>query len=228
MTGIEPQGFFFHCMAGREGLIDTAVKTSRSGYLQRCLIKHLEGLTVTYDGTVRDSDRSVVQFMYGEDGMDILKSQFLKEKQIPFLVENLNAIKNDEKIEELRSSPEIDDKLKKHLKKIKNYKKKHGSTLQRPARDHNVRKCPPTVASQFPPHYTFGALSECAEDILEKYFKNNVGADKDNIRDMFSQKTIESLAEPGEPVGLLAAQSIGKDKILFYSLLFLLKVFYYR
>jgi DNA-directed RNA polymerase I subunit RPA1 len=61
MTGIQPQEFFFHCMAGREGLIDTAVKTSRSGYLQRCLIKHLEGLTVGYDMTVRDSDRSVIQ-----------------------------------------------------------------------------------------------------------------------------------------------------------------------
>jgi DNA-directed RNA polymerase, beta'' subunit/160 kD subunit len=45
MTGIQPQEFFFHCMAGREGLIDTAVKTSRSGYLQRCLVKHLEGKT---------------------------------------------------------------------------------------------------------------------------------------------------------------------------------------
>ena len=43
MTGIRPQEFFFHCMSGREGLIDTAVKTSRSGYLQRCLIKLLEG-----------------------------------------------------------------------------------------------------------------------------------------------------------------------------------------
>jgi DNA-directed RNA polymerase I subunit RPA1 len=63
MTGIQPQDFFFHCMAGREGLIDTAVKTSRSGYLQRCLIKHLEGLSVGYDGSVRDCDNSIVQFM---------------------------------------------------------------------------------------------------------------------------------------------------------------------
>ena len=54
MTGIKPQEFFYHCMAGREGLIDTAVKTSRSGYLQRCLIKLLEGLVVNYDQTVRD------------------------------------------------------------------------------------------------------------------------------------------------------------------------------
>lgn len=48
------QEYYFHCMAGREGLVDTTVKTSRSGYLQRCLIKNLEPLRVHYDHTVRD------------------------------------------------------------------------------------------------------------------------------------------------------------------------------
>ena len=52
-------------MAGREGLIDTAVKTSRSGYLQRCLMKHLESLKVEYDYTVRDADAGIIQFYYG-------------------------------------------------------------------------------------------------------------------------------------------------------------------
>ena len=48
---------------GREGLVDTAVKTSRSGYLQRCIIKHMEGISVAYDATVRDAaDKGVVQF----------------------------------------------------------------------------------------------------------------------------------------------------------------------
>ena len=56
ISGLRPQDFYFHCMAGREGLIDTAVKTSRSGYLQRCLIKQLECLIVNYDMTVRDND----------------------------------------------------------------------------------------------------------------------------------------------------------------------------
>ncbi len=55
------QDYFFHCMSGREGLVDTAVKTSRSGYLQRCLVKHLESLRVHYDYSVRDSDGGVVQ-----------------------------------------------------------------------------------------------------------------------------------------------------------------------
>lgn len=65
LKGLRCQEFYFHCMAGREGLIDTAVKTSRSGYLQRCLIKHLESLKVNYDFTVRGQDKSIIQFYYG-------------------------------------------------------------------------------------------------------------------------------------------------------------------
>jgi DNA-directed RNA polymerase I subunit RPA1 len=61
LTGLHPQEYYFHCMAGREGLVDTAVKTSNSGYLQRCLIKHLEGLCVQYDYTVRNNNNEVIQ-----------------------------------------------------------------------------------------------------------------------------------------------------------------------
>ncbi|CAG5114594.1 unnamed protein product, partial [Candidula unifasciata] len=92
LTGIRPQEYFFHCMAGREGLIDTAVKTSRSGYLQRCLVKHLEGIMVNYDLTVRDSDGGIVQFYYGEDGLDPVRCPFLMPSQFPFLTENLLAV----------------------------------------------------------------------------------------------------------------------------------------
>lgn len=63
-----------------------AVLSSQSPY--RCIIKHLEGLVVQYDLTVRDSDGSVVQFLYGEDGLDIPKTQFLQPKQFPFLASN--------------------------------------------------------------------------------------------------------------------------------------------
>lgn len=58
-------------------LVDTAVKTSRSGYLQRCLIKNLESLKICYDHTVRDADGSVIQFQYGEDGVDVHKTAFI-------------------------------------------------------------------------------------------------------------------------------------------------------
>lgn len=60
LSGLRPPEFYFHCMAGREGLIDTAVKTSRSGYLQRCLMKHLESLKISYDYSVRDADQSII------------------------------------------------------------------------------------------------------------------------------------------------------------------------
>jgi DNA-directed RNA polymerase II subunit RPB1 len=70
LRGLTPQEFFFHAMAGREGLIDTAVKTAETGYIQRRLVKALEDVMVCYDGTVRNSLGDIVQFTYGEDGMD--------------------------------------------------------------------------------------------------------------------------------------------------------------
>ncbi|KAG9081047.1 DNA-directed RNA polymerase II subunit rpb1 [Ceratobasidium sp. 370] len=68
--GLTPQEFFFHAIAGREGLIDTAVKTAETGYIQRRLVKAMEDIAVCYDGTVRNSLGDIVQFSYGEDGMD--------------------------------------------------------------------------------------------------------------------------------------------------------------
>ena len=68
--GAEAQEYFFHAMGGREGLIDTAVKTSQTGYIQRKLVKAMEDLKVHYDLSVRSSSGSIVQFMYGDDGMD--------------------------------------------------------------------------------------------------------------------------------------------------------------
>jgi DNA-directed RNA polymerase II subunit RPB1 len=70
IAGIRPAEFFFHAMGGREGLIDTAVKTSDSGYIQRKLVKTMEDLHVEYDGTVRNVNGGVIQYHYGGDGID--------------------------------------------------------------------------------------------------------------------------------------------------------------
>lgn len=72
VRGLTPSEFFFHAMAGREGLIDTAVKTAETGYIQRRLVKALEDVQVRYDGTVRNSLGDVVQFLYGYDGLDAI------------------------------------------------------------------------------------------------------------------------------------------------------------
>jgi DNA-directed RNA polymerase II subunit RPB1 len=73
IRGLTPQEFFFHAMSGREGLIDTAVKTADTGYIQRQLIKAMEDLTIQFDGTVRDSRGNIIQFHYGEDGVNSTK-----------------------------------------------------------------------------------------------------------------------------------------------------------
>jgi DNA-directed RNA polymerase II subunit RPB1 len=73
IAGLTPSEVFFHAMGGRVGLIDTAVKTSQTGYIQRRLIKGMEDIKVEYDMTVRNSKNRIVQFSYGEDGIDTVK-----------------------------------------------------------------------------------------------------------------------------------------------------------
>ena len=73
-SGLSPTEFFFHAMGGREGLVDTAVRTSRSGYMQRRLISALEDLKLTVDGSVRNTANTIIQFEYGEDGSDPTRS----------------------------------------------------------------------------------------------------------------------------------------------------------
>lgn len=73
-SGLTPTEFFFHSMGGREGLVDTAVRTSRSGYMQRRLINALEDLKLKQDGTVRNTADMIVQLQYGEDGVDPCRS----------------------------------------------------------------------------------------------------------------------------------------------------------
>ncbi|KAK6890433.1 DNA-directed RNA polymerase III subunit RPC1 [Candida tropicalis] len=69
-SGLTPPEFLFHAISGREGLVDTAVKTAETGYMSRRLMKSLEDLSTQYDNTVRNSSNGIVQFTYGGDGLD--------------------------------------------------------------------------------------------------------------------------------------------------------------
>lgn len=262
MTGIKPQEYFFHCMAGREGLIDTAVKTSRSGYLQRCLIKHLEGLVINYDSTVRDSDGSLIQFYYGEDGLDIPGSRFLKKEQMMFLVDNKDAIVDAELLEHLRAESNSNEKVAKMSKKIKKWESKNGSSLQKrrinefsrfsmdcaAANQNNGAKgrsidkysgrskvslslikkwtktkeevkkgyraqcvkCPDPVMSRYRQDIEFGVLSERLESLMNEYLSSTPKIKKSDLKNLLCMKVMRTICPPGEPVGLLAAQSIGE------------------
>ncbi|XP_012587032.1 PREDICTED: DNA-directed RNA polymerase I subunit RPA1 isoform X2 [Condylura cristata] len=266
LTGIKPPEFFFHCMAGREGLVDTAVKTSRSGYLQRCIIKHLEGLVVQYDLTVRDSDGSVVQFLYGEDGLDIPKTQFLQPKQFPFLASNYEVIMKSRHLNEVLSRADPQKALR-HFRAIKKWQSKHSNTLLRRGAflnysqkiqaavkalnledanqngrslgthqmlrmwyelDEKSRRkyhkkaapCPDPSLSVWRPDIYFASVSETFEKKMDDYSyewasqveKNceKAALSLDRLRTLLQLKWQRSLCDPGEAVGLLAAQSIGE------------------
>ncbi|HLD43039.1 MAG TPA: DNA-directed RNA polymerase subunit A' [Candidatus Nanoarchaeia archaeon] len=73
--GMTPQEFFFGAITGRDSLMDTALRTPKSGYLYRRLANAMQDLKVEYDNTVRDSNKKIVQFRYGEDGIDVSKSE---------------------------------------------------------------------------------------------------------------------------------------------------------
>jgi len=156
LTGLKPQEYFFHCMAGREGLIDTAVKTSRSGYLQRCLIKHLEGLRVHYDNTVRDSDGSVIQFNYGEDSVDVVKSSYLGK--LTFLAQNVDNFLHRYK-HILQSHKDKEGRF--DFKKAVKYLKK------------TIGKEEDPVMSVYNPDEFVGSVSEKFHRQLEEYIEKN-------------------------------------------------------
>ncbi len=86
---LNPIEFFFHAMGGREGLVDTAVRTSQSGYMQRRLINALQDVRVEYDLTVRGTDGSIIQFRYGEDGVDPAKSDHGKAVNVEKIIERV-------------------------------------------------------------------------------------------------------------------------------------------
>ncbi|KAM3939452.1 DNA-directed RNA polymerase I subunit RPA1 [Leptodactylus fuscus] len=265
LTGIKPQEFYFHCMAGREGLVDTAVKTSRSGYLQRCVIKHLEGLVVQYDLTVRDSDGSVVQFLYGEDGLDVPKTQFLQPKQFPFIAENYEVIKRSKRLDEVLSKMDS-EQASQHSLSIRKWRATHPTPSERigaflmysqkkmPAfkahfseeleKGRSMAACrlaehwnsldpkqqkkyikrssrlPDPCLSVLRPDLYFGSVSEKFQAKVDEYIwqrdmQNSSSYESskmssESLRNLLQLKWQRALCDPGDAVGLLAAQSIGE------------------
>ncbi|RSL61616.1 hypothetical protein CEP54_006192 [Fusarium duplospermum] len=216
LTGIRPQEYYFHHMAGREGLIDTAVKTSRSGYLQRCVIKGMEGLTVAYDTTVRDADGSMIQFLYGEDGLDVTKQKYLND--FSFILENVTS-----QAAQLKYDPSIGDRLGQHREVIAKYMKK----ALKHVKAHDPKAQDP-LSSMFNPATTAFATSENFYQAMTSYLKENkdglvrdksdkkklalsrVSLNRKNAEMLFAMKYLRSLVEPGEAVGIVAGQSVGE------------------
>jgi DNA-directed RNA polymerase subunit A' len=168
-SGLDAIEFFFHAMGGREGLVDTAVRTQQSGYMQRRLINALEHIRLEYDGTVRDSAGDIIQFLYGEDGVDPAKSDHGQAVNVSRLVDQI-------KIGEEKGEPTSADYIKAQLKKVED---------------------------QITP-----ILREQLKQNLAKAKFTKKGVDK--AVTLTAEQYKRALMEPGEAVGILAAQSIGE------------------
>lgn len=210
-SGIRPQEYYFHCMAGREGLIDTAVKTSRSGYLQRCLTKQLEGIHVSYDNSVRDGDGSLLQFLYGGDAVDTTKQ--LHMNQFKFCLENYDAMLSKYNPGELTEHLDTESALSYSKKVRKNFKKQKDLPHYEQATKYDP------VLSVYNPAKYLGSVSEKFQDKLDDFVKANPalftkhlseGISEKKFRALMQLKYMRSLIHPGESVGIIAAQSIGE------------------
>jgi len=168
-SGLDAVEFFFHAMGGREGLVDTAVRTQQSGYMQRRLINALEHIRLEYDGTVRNSAGDIIQFKYGEDGVDPAKSDHGKAVNVSRLVEQL-------RIAEEKGKPASEDYIKKQLKEVEN-------------------ELTPILVDELKQSLTKTKLSKACVDKAIKLTVENYK---------------RALMEPGEAVGIVAAQSIGE------------------
>ncbi|XP_037611284.1 DNA-directed RNA polymerase III subunit RPC1 isoform X1 [Sebastes umbrosus] len=216
-SGLTPTEFFFHTMAGREGLVDTAVKTAETGYMQRRLVKSLEDLCSQYDLTVRSSTGDIIQFIYGGDGLDPADMEG-KDEPLEFkrVLDNIRAIYacpdepalsqnevvltadaimkrtdflccKDDFLEEL-----TDTGSEKYLEEIKKFVKSISERIKKTRDKYGINDngtSEPKVLYQ---------LDRITPTQLEKFLET--------CRD----KYMRAQMEPGSAVGALCAQSIGE------------------
>ena len=260
ISGLTPQEVFFHAMGGREGLIDTAVKTSETGYIQRRLVKAMEDAKVNYDNTVRNAGGSIIQFIYGEDGMDGCKieNQFIPYIEMDVLImENIYHLRKTDKINYYVNT-KVNKEINQHTYKrctahylkiiedkdflIKNvFKYSKNIIINYPIpfdriinnakeklNNINIK----AIKSDLSPNYI---LDEIDRLIDKTYIKNNQGIIYfhillrlhlnpkkiiitynftkdifDNIISQIIQYFNEAISQPGEMVGIIAAQTIGE------------------
>jgi len=141
--GLNPEEFFFHAMGGREGLVDTAVRTSTSGYMQRRLVNALQDMIIENDGTVRNSDKNIIQFRYGDDGIDPMHTDHSDAVNLDVLLLKAKALDLSEIREEMKKNPKPKATSKKTTTKKPPAKKpspKKTTTKKPPAKKPSPKK----------------------------------------------------------------------------------------
>lgn len=181
LEGLTPQQTFFLAQGGREGLVDTAIKTAQSGYIQRKIVKKTEDLKGGYDGTVRASNGSILQFLYGSDGYDASKLYYVSGK--PFFIDPCRVAKMlsiGKKTVKLTSS---------EIEEICCQISVNG--IESECTQNATKQIRNTLRSEL-------EKVEIAKSSIEQFSKK--------IKDSFYR----SLMEGGEMVGIVAASSVGE------------------
>ncbi len=254
IRGLTPQEFFFHAMSGREGLIDTAVKTADTGYIQRQLIKAMEDLVVQYDGTVRDARGKIVQFHYGEDGVNstkieaaTLKLESLSEDDIRSSY-GMTGVNWDDILEEGEPRKEVTEDMEDLLDTYVNqvlgdrkllvediYRFKLNGTLFAPLNLDRILtnikvkfRLDPNKKTDLTPKYVLEAIQKIIQKtqgyhaLWAALLRFHCAPHKLIVKDRFTKAAFDALcevlviknwqswAQPGEQVGIIAAQSIGE------------------
>jgi DNA-directed RNA polymerase II subunit RPB1 len=239
VDGLMPAEFFFHAQAGREGLIDTAVKTSDTGYIQRRLMKTMEDQHIEYDKTVRNVNGSIVQFHYGEDGVDTV---YVEDQSCDLVLKTLENIYADFALtpadinpfmkDEVAETPDMIDEIiaDRDVLFHKTFRHKKVDTIQAPVNlDRLIKKYanPYSTKTDLTPQYVVAAISRFVKEfpnnrnfhILLRY---SLAPKKSILVHRFTQalfdelmrdirfRYIQAQVHAGEMVGALAAQSIGE------------------
>ena len=234
IKGLQPDEFFFHAMAGREGLIDTAVKTADTGYLQRQIRVALEDLITQHDGSVRDATGNLVQVSYGEDGINATKVEnqplplaSLSDDDIrrQFEAEGVDAAKQERYYDAIMADRTM------LVEKV--YQRKPQKTVKYAV---HLDRMIHSIANQLHLKDNQGTVTaaevlEAQESLLIKTHANNLvwgalvryhmaplslkkrGYTKTALEALVAQAVLthwKSWVEPGQPIGVIAAQSIGE------------------
>lgn len=225
--GLHPHEYFFHAMGGREGLVDTAVKTATTGYIQRRQIKSMEDHKVCYDGTVRNAEEGIIDFSYGGDGMDAARIERVK----------LNILKeSDESIRSRMTNWEANEAFTSKQLILR-------TKVNILVTELDTRVLLPFNPYRIEPKHEEGdtATFDEIEDIVKSYVSSKASAVyKLSLLDFFctsvlyaanmsilevqtlfkhiNKKWVHSRVNYGEMVGSIAAQSIGEPCVSPYNI----------
>merc|ERR1712130_272962 len=210
-SGLTPTEFFFHTMGGREGLVDTAVKTAETGYMQRRLVKALEDLCVQYDGTVRNSSSEVIQFEYGGDNLDPLMMEG-KDRPVDF-GRGLDHVKANHLHREEEAIPgtEIEEWLEQAVEYNNKNSNKKGFSMNVKASE-LFKKNMLEFGARLAEKVNIAQRTSNGRELtqVEKQVERVTRTQLTKFEDICRQKYCKAVMEPGTAVGALCAQSIGE------------------